>query len=55
MQEMVTARLEESAEGPARKYYKLTDKGKETLALMEHYYHMLLKGVETLRDRKERS
>lgn len=53
VQGLVRARLVESPEGPARKYYSLTDEGRETLRMMEDYLDSILKGVHTLRNRKE--
>lgn len=52
LQGLVTTRLEESSEGPARKYYHLTEQGRQTLQLMEDYLDSILRGVHTLRDRK---
>jgi PadR family transcriptional regulator, regulatory protein PadR len=52
IQGLVATRLEESPEGPARKYYTLTTEGRQTLRLMEQYLDSILKGVQTLRDRK---
>jgi len=34
---LVASRLEESASGPARKYYTLTPEGRRTLAAMDHF------------------
>ena len=53
VQGLVVTRLEESSEGPARKYYSLTKEGKETLRVMETYLDSILKGVHTLRSGKE--
>lgn len=41
LQGLVSTRLEESPEGPARKYYTLTDEGREGLALMQEYMDRL--------------
>lgn len=49
VQGLVTTRLEESSEGPARKYYKLTDNGRSTLDLMEEYMETLIAGAGSLR------
>ncbi len=54
MQGFVTSRLEESAEGPARKYYCLTDQGRDTLVMMKDYIDSILTGIETLRNRKDK-
>src|SRR4029450_13455098 len=40
---MITARLEESAEGPARKYYSLTREGRKTLDAMNQFLNDLNK------------
>src|SRR5687767_13854573 len=37
VQGLITARLEESSEGPARKYYSLTREGKKIMAAMNDY------------------
>jgi PadR family transcriptional regulator PadR len=51
VQGLVTARLEESSEGPARKYYALSSAGRETLALMQQYMDSLNQGARVLRKR----
>ncbi len=51
VQGLVTARLEESSEGPARKYYALSPVGRETLALMQQYTDSLNHGAKVLRKR----
>ncbi len=50
IQGLVNTRLEESPEGPARKYYALTAKGIETADLMNLYFSGLTKAVEQLRE-----
>ena len=45
---MITARLEESAEGPARKYYSLTREGRKTLAAMNQFLNDLNKDTRNL-------
>jgi PadR family transcriptional regulator PadR len=42
VQKLVSTRLEESSEGPARKYYALTAKGRATARLMNTYLAALL-------------
>lgn len=49
VQGMLSARLVESCEGPARKYYALTDTGRQTLSIMNDYLNQLNGGVEKLR------
>jgi PadR family transcriptional regulator PadR len=41
--------LEESSEGPARKYYELTSRGDELLREMNGYWDVLTRGMSTLR------
>jgi PadR family transcriptional regulator PadR len=49
VQGLVSTRLEESSEGPARKYYALTQEGTRVLKLMEDYMDALNKGAHSLR------
>lgn len=44
--------LEESAEGPARKYYKLTGRGLQHLNRMNKYWEQIKLGVEALQKEK---
>jgi PadR family transcriptional regulator, regulatory protein PadR len=48
VQGLVAARLEESSEGPARKYYSLTEKGRKTLGEMNDYLDTLNQGTRKL-------
>ena len=48
-QDLVSARLEESSEGPARKYYSLTREGRKVAALMNDYLDALNHSVAALR------
>jgi PadR family transcriptional regulator PadR len=48
-QGLVSTRLEESPEGPARKYYQLTDKGRAAMDLMNDHIDTLLAGITELR------
>lgn len=45
---LIHARLEESAEGPARKYYSLTPEGRRTLADMNTFLEKLNEGTRSL-------
>jgi PadR family transcriptional regulator PadR len=45
---LITARLEESTEGPARKYYSLTREGRRTLATMNEFLDKLNEGTRSL-------
>jgi PadR family transcriptional regulator, regulatory protein PadR len=40
-QGLVTTRLEESPEGPARKYYSLTNEGRKAMVLMHKYLDLM--------------
>ena len=51
LQGLITARLEESPEGPARKYYTLTKEGRKTMATMNEYLATLNEGVRILRQK----
>ena len=48
-QGLVSARLEESSEGPARKYYSLSKEGKKVAAMMNDYLDALNDSVAALR------
>ncbi|MDB6133389.1 MAG: PadR family transcriptional regulator [Verrucomicrobiales bacterium] len=45
---LVASRLEESPSGPARKYYSLTDAGRDRLRLMRPYFESLVRAVAVL-------
>ncbi len=49
MQGLVSSRLEESTEGPARKYYTLTKDGRKLMAVMNEYLDVLYKGTRILK------
>jgi PadR family transcriptional regulator, regulatory protein PadR len=49
VQGLISSRLEESTEGPARKYYSLTQSGREAMATMNDYLENLNEGAQTLR------
>jgi PadR family transcriptional regulator PadR len=53
VQGLLKARLVESTEGPARKYYSLTTEGMRALSMMQDYLDSILNGVRTLRARKD--
>ncbi len=46
---LLNYRWEESTQGPPRKYYMLTEKGKELLAELTASWEDLVKAVETIR------
>ena len=49
---LVETTLEESVEGPARKYYRLTAAGRDHLRGMSHHWGELVKGVATLKQER---
>jgi PadR family transcriptional regulator PadR len=51
VQGLVTTRLEESSEGPARKYYSLSREGRRALQQMEEYMDTLNAGSRSLRQK----
>lgn len=55
VQGLVTTRLEESSEGPARKYYALTREGRRVVGLMEEYMDTLNAGSRSLRRKGEKT
>ena len=46
---LVRTSLEESPEGPARKYYELTKRGEQLLSEMNAYWDVITKGIQSLR------
>ena len=46
---LVRTSLEESSEGPARKYYELTRRGEQLVADMNTYWDVLTRGISDLR------
>ncbi len=48
---LLTYRWEESAQGPPRKYYSLTPKGKEYLSYLEREWDKLIENVSSIRIR----
>ena len=46
---LVRTTIEESPDGPPRKYYELTDKGRKQLSWMNEHWRRLLRGIENLR------
>jgi PadR family transcriptional regulator PadR len=49
---MVETSLEESSEGPARKYYLLSQSGQELLERMNRLWTVILEGVRKIQSRK---
>lgn len=52
---LVAARLEESPDGPARKYYALTKEGQRALALMRTCWNDLAEGIGGLLEGPDRA
>lgn len=48
-QGLLTYRWEESPQGPPRKYYSITDKGREVLAQMDAEWTDIVKTIETIK------
>ena len=48
-QGLLSYRWEESTQGPPRKYYVLSDKGREQLAQMDAAWQELVDGIQTLK------
>ncbi|MCR5325820.1 MAG: PadR family transcriptional regulator [Bacteroidales bacterium] len=48
-QGLLSYRWEESTQGPPRKYYCITDKGREQLADMDFAWQEMVKAIETLK------
>ncbi len=49
VQGLVKTRLEESSEGPARKYYSLTAKGKREASVMNDHLELIVDGIRAVR------
>ena len=45
---LVRTKLEESSEGPPRKYYQLTNKGKKLLARINKTWKIMIRGVNKI-------
>jgi PadR family transcriptional regulator PadR len=48
VQGLISSRLEESSEGPARKYYALTKDGRKLMAVMNDYLEVVHEGTRKL-------
>jgi PadR family transcriptional regulator PadR len=51
VQGLISSRLEESSEGPARKYYALTRTGRSIMKTMNEYLDNLNRGTRELQER----
>lgn len=52
---LLRTRLEESPNGPARKYYALTAEGEHVRTMMNTYWRDLIEGIAKLQEEKEES
>ncbi len=52
-QGLLSYRWEESQQGPPRKYYSITDKGKELLAEMDSAWKEIVETIALLRHKKQ--
>ncbi len=52
-QGLISARLEESPEGPARKYYRLTREGKSVAKKMNRHLSLIVDSVSAVRSQEE--
>lgn len=50
---LLTYRWEKSPQGPPRKYYSLTDKGRECLAQLDEAWDELVNQIQTIRHGKQ--
>lgn len=50
---LLTYRWEESPQGPPRKYYSLTNKGRECLAQLDEAWDELVNQIQTIRHGKQ--
>lgn len=48
---LLTYRWEESTQGPPRKYYSITESGKEFLSELDHSWNELIETVKTLKNK----
>jgi PadR family transcriptional regulator PadR len=51
-QGLVESTIEESPDGPARKYYRLTPQGRKAVTLMNEVWDQIQRGVRVLRGEK---
>ncbi len=49
---LVASTIEESSEGPPRKYYQLTGAGRRQLQQMNRYWRVIGSGVDTLQEKQ---
>lgn len=50
---LLTYRWEESPQGPPRKYYTLTDKGRDHLRLLDQAWEELVQQIRTIRGKRK--
>ena len=51
-QGLLSYRWEESPQGPPRKYYELTDKGREALELLDASWNTMVEQIDAIRNQK---
>lgn len=51
---LVSTSLQESPEGPARKYYELTPRGEQLRTEMNAYWDLMKRGIDTLKQGETR-
>ena len=51
-QGLLSYRWQESPQGPPRKYYELTDKGREALELLDASWNTMVEQIDAIRNQK---
>ena len=51
-QGLLSYRWQESPQGPPRKYYELTDKGREALELLDASWNSMVEQIDAIRNQK---
>ena len=51
-QGLLSYRWQESPQGPPRKYYELTDKGREALELLDASWNTMIEQIDAIRNQK---
>ena len=51
-QGLLSYRWEESPQGPPRKYYELTDKGREALGLLDASWNTMVEQIDAIRNQQ---
>ncbi len=50
---LVESSIEESEEGPPRKYYKLTEHGEKLLSQMNDYWKIITSGIDAMKEEEK--